>query len=155
MEKEINEKDVKIIQSDACIGHHPRIPEDETEKSKNDFPECFKKIVSKKSRRLSISDNIGKTLADQTEKLISLAEIDTLRNELDGRKESNLVACEAIIKKLSYFRKFTPFFRRKILSKCRFFQYENGDTVFRKGDIGDFLYIIVRGSVSIQVFLKI
>ena len=56
---------------------------------------------------------------------------------------------ENILSKLRFFRKFSQGVRYSILEGCGWVSFPANHLIFRQGDFGDLLYIILMGSVSV------
>lgn len=56
--------------------------------------------------------------------------------------------------KLKFFQKYSLGTRLTLLKVSKLVHFNSGDIVFRQGDVGEFLYIIVQGSVNVRVSKK-
>lgn len=57
---------------------------------------------------------------------------------------------ENIFKKLTFFQRFPYHVRVSLLKKARLENYENGAVIFKQGDTGDNMFVIIRGCVAIK-----
>ena len=83
---------------------------------------------------------------------LSLEIVDMIKFELGKPEElRNIMKLDSYLKDLYYLKKFSPFYRKKILRFCHYFEFQQNTILFNDGDIADYVYIILRGAVSIQV----
>ena len=61
---------------------------------------------------------------------------------------------DSIIIRLKFFSKYMKHVRLSLIKNAKFFLYKTGDIVFREGDIGDLLYVILKGSVNVRNRMK-
>ena len=52
---------------------------------------------------------------------------------------------------LKFFEKFQIEIRMELISKAKLNHYKPDDEIYRQGETGDFLYIVVRGSVKVKM----
>jgi CRP-like cAMP-binding protein len=57
---------------------------------------------------------------------------------------------DSIFKKLTFFQRFPYHVRVSLLKKAMLECYENGTVIFKQGDTGDNMFVIVRGCVAIK-----
>ena len=55
---------------------------------------------------------------------------------------------------MKFFKRFDEEMRHKIYENSELLSYEGQSTVFNQGDIGDKLYVIVKGRVAVQINSK-
>lgn len=63
----------------------------------------------------------------------------------------NYELLDNIVSKLTFFRSKTKGVRLSLLRSAFFTRYESGSVIFRQGDFGDLMYIILRGSVNVRI----
>ncbi|KAM3143199.1 hypothetical protein pb186bvf_004785 [Paramecium bursaria] len=63
----------------------------------------------------------------------------------------NFDAMEASIKKLGFFERFTKSTRINLLKLGVYLEIQPGEYVFKQGDYGDNLFVILQGSVSVKI----
>lgn len=61
---------------------------------------------------------------------------------------------ETMLKHLNYFRKQDKEIRKLIYRNAELIQVERQTTLFKAGEVGDFMYVIVKGLVQVQVERK-
>lgn len=57
---------------------------------------------------------------------------------------------DSLVGKLDFFMKFYPDIRKRIYAYCQVGHFLPGQYIFKQGDIGDNVYVILKGSVSIE-----
>jgi len=86
----------------------------------------------------------------------SMETIDLIRDELEKKEDMrNVMRLDDILRNLYYLKKFSLFYRKKILRNCKFYEFEQNTIIFNQDDVADNVYIILRGAVSIQVIIFI
>lgn len=81
---------------------------------------------------------------------ISIDVIQLIENEYGKKdRDRNYLILNNAVKDLKFFRKLHKGVRSGILEASRFIKFEKNETVFKQGDYGDKMYIILRGSVNI------
>lgn len=66
-------------------------------------------------------------------------------------KDSNLYNLDQYLRKLPYFVKFHPEIRRKLIKHAKLKFYERGDYIFKEGEEGTNMFVILYGSVNVLV----
>lgn len=61
---------------------------------------------------------------------------------------------DEMVKNMFFFMKFGNKIREKILLKAELKSYDEGHVLFREGDFGDKMYIIIKGSVNVIISEK-
>ena len=64
--------------------------------------------------------------------------------------ERNYSKIDEILATLTFFAKFSPNIRTLFYKSSGFYHYLAGTIIFNQGDVGDHMYIIIKGSVSIE-----
>lgn len=83
---------------------------------------------------------------------LSIETLAFIKSEFQKPEDSRkIVKLDSHLQHLYYFKKFSSFYRRKIFRFCEFFEFQQNEIIFRQGDPSDYVYIILRGAVSIQV----
>lgn len=85
---------------------------------------------------------------------LALYEIHRIRRQYDNKSQDkpfDIAVVEEIVKPLPFFMKFDSDVRKQILSKAELVEYPAGHTVFKQGDFGDKMYIILQGSVNVMI----
>ena len=72
-----------------------------------------------------------------------------LEFEKDPRKR-DIKTLDSMMKHLSYLKKLEPSIRKQIYKKAKLVNYERQCAIFRAGDVGDNMYIILKGKISVQ-----
>lgn len=87
---------------------------------------------------------------------LSLQDIETIKQEFEEKKENmNLDKIDFFLKKLKFFKKFSETIRMHFLKRAKFVEFPAGHIIFKQGDFGDLMYVILRGSVNIRIIKKI
>ncbi|CAG9321215.1 unnamed protein product [Blepharisma stoltei] len=82
-----------------------------------------------------------------------LTQQDLLFIHLEFKKDKtrrNYEKIDTATKKLSFFQKFSKEVRISLLKIANFVEFRPGEIVFRQGDSGDMMYVILNGSISIE-----
>ena len=58
---------------------------------------------------------------------------------------------DELVNKMFFFVKFNKKMREKIILNSKLITYKKGAVLFRQGDFGDKMYIILKGSVNVKV----
>mmetsp|Transcript_25479 Transcript_25479/g.22482 ORF Transcript_25479/g.22482 Transcript_25479/m.22482 type:complete len:190 (-) Transcript_25479:1214-1783(-) len=66
----------------------------------------------------------------------------------------NFESVDDVVHKLKFFSKLSKHVRHKLLKVASYLHCESNDIVFRQGDFGDLMYIILRGSVNVRIRRK-
>ena len=66
-------------------------------------------------------------------------------------RDENLLKIDQFVKKLPYFIKFHPDIRKKLLKHAQLEYFNRGEFIFKEGDFGNNIYIILYGSVNILI----
>lgn len=82
-------------------------------------------------------------------------DIQTIYNEYQKKALKtdipNYDLLDKITSKLTFFRGKAKGVRTSLLKSAFFARYESGSVIFRQGDFGDLMYIILRGSVNVRI----
>jgi CRP-like cAMP-binding protein len=86
---------------------------------------------------------------------LTQAEIEFLKKQF-ALKETyspnfDIVTVDSVVRDLAFFTKFNQSIRMVFLSMSKLVTFERGDTVFERGDSGDSMFVILRGSVNVIV----
>ena len=65
-------------------------------------------------------------------------------------EERNYEKIDSICLKLGFFQKFQPHIREKIYRMCDIKFYNPGEAIFNQGEVGENMYVIIRGAVTIK-----
>ena len=68
-----------------------------------------------------------------------------------SKKEPDYERLDRIIKDLKFFVTLNKPIRIKLLQCSSYTTYQAGETVFKQGDFGDMVYVILRGAVNVKV----
>ena len=85
---------------------------------------------------------------------LALYEVNRIRRQYQNKslqKPFDIEMVEEIVNPLPFFMKFDSEVRKQILSKAELVEYPAGHTVFKQGDYGDKMYIILQGSVNVMI----
>ena len=92
--------------------------------------------------------------AAKRRRLLNEYDINIIKEEfqkkLEHPEEANYEKIDSMINGLKFFSKLAKSIRFSLLRHANFVHYESGTTLFKKGDYGDFMYIILRGSVHVR-----
>jgi len=58
---------------------------------------------------------------------------------------------ENICKRLKFFHKFNRTTRMYLLKLSKIFEFKTNTVIFNQGDVGDLMYIILRGGVHVRI----
>ena len=58
---------------------------------------------------------------------------------------------DKLVMRLKFFSKLSKSVRMSLLRQADYIYYESGSTIFKQGDYGDLMYVILRGSVNVRV----
>lgn len=87
--------------------------------------------------------------------ILTLENLRILKLEMENDEEiRNTETIDNIIGNLYYFKKFSKFYRKKIFKSAKFISKETNEIIFKEGEQSDYVYIILRGAVSISVKQK-
>lgn len=159
---------------------NPRIPkeariiqttpeDDEKTKNQHSLRPCSSGIIQEIQSR---SQKIKARLATLSKSNISLApdpiyslkqitnrlsqsEIEFLKRQFSLKEISapgfDIYSVDSIVSDLCFFTKFTQSIRLVFLSMSKLVFFKRGETVFRRGDSGDSMFVILRGSANVIV----
>ena len=71
--------------------------------------------------------------------------------ETPGLEEPDWCKLERIVKRLQFFKKFDKDLRIRVLQNSKVRVYAPGKHIFRQGDYGDTMYVILSGSVDVRI----
>jgi hypothetical protein len=71
--------------------------------------------------------------------------------EIPGMDEPDWRKLERIVKRLLFFKKFDKDLRIRVLQNSKVRVYAPGKRIFRQGDYGDTMYVILSGSVDVRI----
>jgi CRP-like cAMP-binding protein len=85
---------------------------------------------------------------------LTVVELEKIQAQYDAKTagqpfDVNLV--ESIVTPLPFFMKFDSDVRHKLLYKAQMATYPNGHVLFRQGDFGDKMYVILSGSANVVI----
>lgn len=72
-------------------------------------------------------------------------------NEYSRLEEKDLEKIDKVTKRIKFFSKFQKPIRYRLLKISSLVKKAANETLFRQGDFGDFLYVILKGSVNVIV----
>ncbi|CAG9310329.1 unnamed protein product [Blepharisma stoltei] len=82
---------------------------------------------------------------------LSEQNIQSIKKEyLKEKSKRNFEEIDQIIRNLKFFARFSKEVRISLLKISELHHYHSGMVIFKQGDQGDMMYVIVRGSVSIE-----
>jgi len=83
---------------------------------------------------------------------LSLGQIEYLREEFaKERNAMNFQKVDYLLRNLKFFTKFSESIRIHFLKRVKFVEYPAQQIIFKEGDFGDLMYVIMRGSVNIRI----
>jgi CRP-like cAMP-binding protein len=79
--------------------------------------------------------------------------IDIIKKPTDKRTSENKVSLKKLITKLNFFnrKEFMSIDLDEVTNQLQYYCYESGETIFRQGDKPDGYYIVLKGSVQVQI----
>ena len=118
------------------------------QESENISSRLFKCLLEKPNR-VALIDNMNFTSGFR----LSLGQIEYLKEEFEKpeRNKMNLDKVDYFLKNLKFFSKFSESIRIHFLKLAKFVEFPASHTIFREGDFGDLMYVILRGSVNIRI----
>ena len=84
-------------------------------------------------------------------------DIETINQEYQKKEqgiEPDWEKIDSLIFPLKFFSKYLKNVRFSLIKNAKFAEYQPGNIVFREGDVGDLLYIILKGSVNVRNRMK-
>lgn len=112
----------------------------------DNFFSLHQKISAKSSKNQTNVDD------DRCKPNLSYFQISQIVTEMEKPIElRNLDFLDESLQRIYYFQRFSKFFRRKILKASSLFIYKQNHEIFKVEDVADYVYIILKGAVSIKI----
>ena len=106
---------------------------------------------------LEANSGLGNDFLKVNPEKLTHVEIEIIHQEYQKEEqgvEPDWEKIDSIILRLKFFSKYMKHVRLSLIKNAKFFMYKSGDIVFKEGDIGDLLYIILKGSVNVRNRMK-
>ena len=58
---------------------------------------------------------------------------------------------DRVLKQLKFFKRFDPIMRQKVYEQSQLISFKGHTVIFNQGDVGDKLYVILKGRVAVQI----
>jgi CRP-like cAMP-binding protein len=92
------------------------------------------------------------TIIGNKNKLLTITELEYLEYVCHQKEFARPVEMmDSVLRDLKFFKRFEKEIRTVIIENAEFYKLEAGTTIFRQGDVGDFMYIILMGHVSVRI----
>lgn len=138
-----------------CGENFKPIDQVEREKERSEIQKEFRSITTRLYQNLSKTPNnqvLHEGLNLKIGFRLALSQIEYLKQEFQkGGGGMDISNVDYMLKGLKFFSKFSETIRLHFIKRAKFIEYPANQIIFKEGDFGDLMYIILRGSVNIRV----